>query len=79
MVGGNHFEDHSPGTHHWHLFVSPGDLKVLLESAGFEKSEFAGIKFDWQARSKSGLPVKVNFRGNTTVIYFGATRKSLEG
>jgi 2-polyprenyl-6-hydroxyphenyl methylase/3-demethylubiquinone-9 3-methyltransferase len=63
------------GTHYWHLFVSPDDLKQLLENAGFSKPEFAGIRFDWKARGRIGLPVRVAYPGNTTIIYFGAARK----
>ena len=64
------------GTHHWPLFIRPKDLKVLLETTGFVKVEFAGIKFDWKAWAKIGLPARVASRGNTTIIYFGAARKS---
>jgi 2-polyprenyl-6-hydroxyphenyl methylase/3-demethylubiquinone-9 3-methyltransferase len=64
------------GTHHGSLFIRPDDLKVLLETTGFTEVEFAGIKFDWSAREKIGLPARVASRGNMAIIYFGAARKS---
>jgi 2-polyprenyl-6-hydroxyphenyl methylase/3-demethylubiquinone-9 3-methyltransferase len=67
------------GTHHWHLFIRPGQLKVLLEKLGFKGVAFAGIRLDRHAWSQGGLPARVAPNGNTTIIYFGAARKSMEG
>ncbi len=30
------------GTHHWHLFIRPEDLKLFLERSGFTSVEFGG-------------------------------------
>ncbi len=43
------------GTHHGHLFIRPEDLKVLLETLGFNGVEFAGLKFDWRGWKKERL------------------------
>jgi 2-polyprenyl-6-hydroxyphenyl methylase / 3-demethylubiquinone-9 3-methyltransferase len=64
------------GTHHWHLFIRPEHIRPLLETLGFSRVDFAGLKFDWPARSKGRFPVRVASKGNTAIIYFGAARKS---
>jgi 2-polyprenyl-6-hydroxyphenyl methylase / 3-demethylubiquinone-9 3-methyltransferase len=62
-------------THHWDLFIRPEDLKLLLDTSGFEKMEIAGTKFDWHRRTKGEFPAKISSKKNTAIIYFGATRK----
>lgn len=63
------------GTHDWRYFITPDDLHRLLETLGFIKTEFAGIKLDWRRWAEGGLPAKVSRECNTAIIYFGATMK----
>jgi 2-polyprenyl-6-hydroxyphenyl methylase/3-demethylubiquinone-9 3-methyltransferase len=64
------------GTHYWHLFICPNDLRYILETLGFTEVKFAGIRLSWQAWKNGGFPARVASKGNKVVIYFGAARKS---
>jgi len=66
------------GTHDWRHFLSPDDLRRFLEIKGFEKIEFAGIRFAWHRWAKGALPAKISPEGNTAIIYFGAAAKRIE-
>ena len=63
------------GTHHWPLFISPADLRVLLENLGFTDMELAGVKPIRLSKAKGKFPAKISSKGNTAIIYFGAARK----
>ena len=63
------------GTHDWQYFISPEDLRRLLETSGFTESRFAGIRLDWHQRNEGGLPTRISPEGNTAIIYFGAAMK----
>ena len=63
------------GAHHWPLFITPGDLRVLIENLGFTHVELAGVKFNRRSRAKGNFPAIVSSNGNTAIIYFGAVRK----
>lgn len=66
------------GTHDWRHFISRDDLQRLLESQGFAKIEFAGIRFEWRRWADGGLPAKISPEGNTAIIYFGVAMKPIE-
>lgn len=66
------------GTHDWRHFLSPDDLRQLLETQGFERMEFAGIRLDWRRWAKMGVPASISSNGNTAIIYFGAATKRIE-
>jgi 2-polyprenyl-6-hydroxyphenyl methylase/3-demethylubiquinone-9 3-methyltransferase len=63
------------GTHHWPLFISPTDLRVLLGNLGFTHMEWAGVKFNRGSHAKGDFPATISSKGNTSIIYFGAARK----
>lgn len=63
------------GTHHWPLFISPADLRVLLERLGFADMELAGVKPIRFSRAKGKFPAVISSKGNTAILYFGAARK----
>lgn len=63
------------GTHEWPLFISPADLRGLLENLGFSNIELAGVKFKRHSHGKGEFPATISPKGNTKIIYFGAARK----
>jgi 2-polyprenyl-6-hydroxyphenyl methylase / 3-demethylubiquinone-9 3-methyltransferase len=65
------------GTHHWPLFISPSDLKILLERSGFTQMDLAGVKPIRLSKAKGKFPGKISPKGNTAIMYFGAARKPI--
>jgi len=63
-------------THDWRHFIRPQALTELLDAAGFGRPNCAGLTFDLSRWRSGGLPFRVNPRGKTAIMYFGAARKS---
>jgi 2-polyprenyl-6-hydroxyphenyl methylase / 3-demethylubiquinone-9 3-methyltransferase len=64
------------GTHYWPWFISPTELRSLLEVTGFASVELGGVKRYKNGGIKRNPPVTISPQGNTSVIYFGAAQKS---
>ncbi|MCL5256259.1 MAG: bifunctional 2-polyprenyl-6-hydroxyphenol methylase/3-demethylubiquinol 3-O-methyltransferase UbiG [Chloroflexi bacterium] len=63
------------GTHHWGHFISPPELRGLLEASGFTQVQIAGLRLEGRRGNEGSLPAAVSPRGNTAVMYFGAALK----